>query len=100
MPQSTAANFFQPGTDAGIDANSILRQRKMAELLSQQSMQDQPGQMVSNHYVAPSKLGFVTQIAQALAGRYLGDQADSREAELGRQLRQRNTEEAQQFTRA
>ena len=97
---ATSVNFFQPGTEAAIDANQILRQRKMAELLMQQGTQSPQGQMVSGHYVAPGALSYVNQIAQALGGRYMADKADERELELGKQMRARNAAEVQEFTRA
>lgn len=93
-------NFFQPGTDAAIDSSSILRQREMAKMLMQRGIDPQQGQMVSGHYVAPSALSYVAQLASALGGRYLGDKADARELELGKQLRAQNASEAQQFAQA
>lgn len=97
---TNTVNFFQPGTEAAIDSNAILRQRELAKLLMQKGVDPQQGQMVSGHYVPPSSLSYVTQLASALTGKYMGDKADARELELGKQLRAQNASEAQQFAQA
>lgn len=97
---ANTVNFFQPGTESAVDANAILRQRELAKMLMQQGVQGQGGQMVGAHYVPPSPLSYVTQLASALTGKYLGDKADERELTLGQQIRARNAAEAQAFTQA
>lgn len=97
---ATSVNFFQPGTDAAIDQNSLFRQRELAKLLVQQGIQGQQGQMVSGHYVAPSGLGYVSQLASALTGKYLGDKADEGERALGARLQAQRAAEGQAFIQA
>lgn len=97
---ATSVNFFQPGTDAAVDANSIFRQRELAKLLVQQGQQGQQGQMVSGHYVAPSKLSYLTQLASALTGKYLGDKADASERDMGAKLQAQRAADAQAFLQA
>lgn len=59
------ANFFTPGYGDQVQQQDIERQRKMAEMLRGQSQAPTQGQMVDNHYVAPS----ITQhLAKLLAG--------------------------------
>ncbi len=79
-----------------LQMQAIDRQRKLAEMLQQQSMQPEQGQMISGHYVAPHPMQYLNKLAQALVGssnqrdldsraldttnasnKFMGDQADA-----------------------
>jgi hypothetical protein len=90
-------NFFQPGTDAAIDANQIQRQRDMAALLLKQSQQTPQGQMVSGHYVAPSWMEALGNAAKGIGARYIGQQADDKERQMATALMQSRAKEANDF---
>lgn len=98
MAQSV--QFFQPGTEGAIDYGQIQRQRALAEMLQKQGMTPQQGQMVSGHYVAPSPLSYVAQLAQVLAGKHKENQADEREQTLIRTMQAQRSKEAQDFMTA
>lgn len=100
MAGANTVNFFQPGTEGAIDYGQIQRQRAIAEMLQKQGMTPQQGQMVSGHYVAPSPLSYVAQIAQTLAGKHKENQADEREQTLIRNLQAQRAKEAQDFMSA
>lgn len=90
-------NFFAPGFDDQAEAQTIDRQRKYAEMLRAQALQPTAGQMIGNHYVAPS----VTQaLARGLNG-YLGAKgvrdADARQQALAEAVRSRGAQELGQF---
>lgn len=82
----TPVNFFQPGTDPAIDQNQILRQRALADMLTQKSMTPDQGQMVSGHYVAPGAGTYIAQLVNALGGVALGRKADQNERDMGQAL--------------
>lgn len=95
-----AVNFFQPGTDAAVDAGQIQRQRAMAELLMKQGQTTPQGSMVSGHYVAPGAGAYVAQLAQALAGGYRGQKADADEKQLVKDTQMKRAQEANDFMSA
>lgn len=100
MATPNSINFFQPGTDAAVDQNQLLRQREIAALMMKQGMTPQQGQMVSGHFVAPSALSYVAQLANAAGGAYMNRNADAKERQIAEQLRARNAQEAQEFMSA
>lgn len=51
-----------------IQLQGIERQRKIAEMLQQQSLQAPQGQMISGHYVKPSGMEYLAKLAQGLVG--------------------------------
>jgi len=63
------------------------RQRKLAELLMAQGMQQPQGQMISGYYVAPSFAQQLNPIANILAGQAVGERADTQQAKLAEALR-------------
>jgi hypothetical protein len=66
-----------------------LQQQRMAQLLMQQGMQNQPqGQMISGHYVAPSPFQNLASIANQALGMYSGYQADKGQLELAKAIRE------------
>jgi hypothetical protein len=95
----STANFYAPGFDQEVEQQNIDRQRKMADLLRQQSMEPMDkGQMVGGHFVAPS---FTQGLAKMLQGYYAGQdskEADSRQKSLAEALKTRTSSEMGQFT--
>lgn len=63
---------------------AMLRRRQVAQLLAQQSMQPLQGQMVSGHYVPPSKLQGLAQLVSGLAGGKMEKELDAKEADLSK----------------
>jgi hypothetical protein len=84
--EQEALNFNPELQDVG-------RQRKLADLLMSQGMQQPQGQMVSGHYVAPSFLQKINPIANILAGQAVGERADTKQVELAAVLRGKKLEE-------
>lgn len=97
---ATPVNFYQPGTDAALSENAILRQRAMAQAMMQTGQTPQSGQTVGNIYVAPSGLSYVNQLAQMLGGQFIASQADDKERALGQQVQAQRAGEAQAFMQA
>lgn len=94
------ANFFAPGFDEQVEQQNIERQRKMAELLRQQSAQGiGDGRMVGRHYVAPHWLEGVAQMLQAGSARRMDEQANEQQKALAEALRTRTQEELGTFTK-
>lgn len=69
------------------EAQALQRQKQFAAMLMQQNQQPQ-GQMVSGRYVAPSWTEKLNAAINPLVGAYVSNQADTRQNELARQLRQ------------
>lgn len=79
MVDVASTSFFTPDNNA----QSIARQRKLAELLQAQSMQqDDPAKMAGGLVVPQNALGGLNKLAQALSGAYISKQADTHEKEL------------------
>lgn len=97
---TSPVNFYQPGTDAALSENAILRQRAMAQAMMQTGQTPQSGQTVGNIYVAPSGLSYVNQLAQMLGGQFIASQADDKERALGQEVQAQRAGEAQAFMTA
>lgn len=67
------STFGQP------EMQDISRQRAFAKLLQDQSLQQDPGQMVSGHYVAPSWTQQLAKVLQGGLASYNNNQADTQE---------------------
>lgn len=88
------ANFFAPGFDEQVEQQNIERQRKMAELLRQQSAQGiGDGRMVGRHYVAPHWLEGVAQMLQAGSARRMDEQANEQQKALAEAIRSKRDAE-------
>jgi hypothetical protein len=85
--EQEALNFNPELQDVG-------RQRKLAELLMVQGMQQPQGQMVSGHYVAPSFLQKLNPIANIFAGQAVSNRADKEQLDLVKKLREVQSTEA------
>ena len=77
----------QQALDYNPELQDVSRQRKLAELLMAQGMQQPQGQMISGHYVAPSFTQQLNPMANILAGQAIGGRADTKQAELASALR-------------
>jgi len=93
-------NFFQPGSEAGLDYGQVQRQRALADMLTKQGMTPQQGQMVGGIYVAPGGLSYASQLANALAGGFMQNRADQSERDILQQSQQRRAQEASDFLTA
>jgi len=91
-----AYNLAQAGTltpEQFAQQQQLNRQQQMANMLMQQSAQPQ-GQMISGRYVAPSWAQQLVPLANIMASKYIGEKADTKAAELAKQLREgRNAEQ-------
>jgi len=93
------ANFFAPGFDDQVEQQNIDRQRKMADLLRQQSVQPMDnGQMVGGHYVAPSFTQGLAKLLQGYNAREADTMANDRQKALAEAVRGRNAAEFGKFT--
>jgi hypothetical protein len=93
------ANFFAPGFDDQVEQQNIERQRKMADLLRQQSAEPmQNGSMVSGHYVAPSFTQGLAKLLQGYNAGKMGEEADAKQKALAEAVKGRATSEMGQFT--
>jgi len=77
----------QQALDYNPELQDVSRQRKLAELLMAQGMQQPQGQMISGHYVAPSFTQQLNPMANILAGQAIGGRADTEQAKLADTLR-------------
>jgi len=85
-----AYNLAQAGTLTPEDfaqQQQLNRQQQMANMLLQQSGQPQ-GQMISGRYVAPSWAQQLVPLANIMASKYIGGQADTKAAELAQKIRE------------
>jgi hypothetical protein len=84
-------NPLDPNAAALMD---LTQQRRMAELLTQQGLQQPQGQMVSNQYVKSSPLQYFANMANLYAGQKTGEQASQKALEYANAIRQaKNTAE-------
>lgn len=72
---------------------ALTRQQQLANLLTQQGMNQPQGQMVSGRYVAPSFFQYVAPLAQLYAGQKIAEKGDKAMLDLAEQLRKGKEEE-------
>jgi len=77
----------QQALDFNPELQDVSRQRKLADLLMAQGMQQPQGQMISGYYVAPSWTQQMNPLANMLAGQSMASRADTQEAKLAEALR-------------
>jgi len=77
----------QQAMDFNPEVQDVSRQRKLAELLMSQGMQQPQGQMISGHYVAPSFTQQLNPLANILAGQAIGERADTKQGQMAEMLR-------------
>jgi len=81
------ASAEQQALDFNPELQDVSRQRKLADLLMAQGMQQPQGQMISGYYVAPSWSQQLNPLANMLAGQAVSDRADTQQAQLAEALR-------------
>ncbi len=84
------------------EMQDITRQREMAKMLLQQGMNtsDLGGQMVSGRYVGASPLQGIAKVYQAYTGRQMAEEADRKQEELAKMLRQQTMQDIQEYGKA
>jgi hypothetical protein len=82
---------------ANPELQDVGRQRKLADLLMAQGMQQPQGQMISGYYVAPSFAQQLNPLANILAGQAVGERADTKQLELAAALRGKQQRDIAQF---
>jgi hypothetical protein len=86
------ATAEQQALDFNPELQDVSRQRKLAELLMAQGMQQPQGQMISGYYVAPSWSQQLAPLANIVAGQAVGERADTKQQELATALRGKKLE--------
>ena len=80
------------------EQQQLNRQQRMADLLTQQGMQQMPaGSMVSGRYVPTSPFQQLAQIANVAAGQYLGKKGDEEAIKLAEKIRGQYTSELNKY---
>ena len=90
----------QQAMDFNPELQDVGRQRKLAELLMAQGMQQPQGQMISGQYVAPSFAQQLNPLANILAGQAIGGRADTKQTELATALRGKQQQVMQAYSQA
>jgi len=90
----------QQALDFNPELQDVSRQRKLADLLMAQGMQQPQGQMISGHYVAPSFTQQLNPLANILAGQAVGNRADTKQAQMAEMLRVQGDKAAQEVMQA
>jgi len=95
-----ALSAEQQALDFNPELQDVSRQRKLAELLMAQGMQQPQGQMISGQYVAPSWAQQLNPMANILAGQAVGERADTEQLKIAKALKQQQIAEAQNIMSA
>jgi len=95
------AQFSAPGMEDQIALQNLERQRQYAQALRKQSMEPLPaGQMVGQHYVAPSWTQGLAKVLNAYQANNLENQADEKQIALGEAMHQRNANDMRGISEA
>lgn len=84
--------------DLAVAQAALQRRRQIAAELAKQSMSPMQGQMVSGHYVGPSKLQGFAQLMSAMAGQKMEKDLDVQEQELAGKRRAGLAKELDTYT--
>ena len=95
-----ALSAEQQALDFNPELQDVSRQRKLADLLMAQGMQQPQGQMISGHYVAPSFTQQLNPLANILAGQAVGERADTKQGQMAEMLRVQGDKAAQEVMQA
>ena len=90
----------QQAMDFNPELQDVTRQRKLAELLMSQGLDQPQGQMISGHYVAPSWAQQLNPMAKIVAGQAIGGRADTEQAKMAETLRTVGQQEVQSILQA
>jgi hypothetical protein len=85
----------QQAMDFNPELQDVSRQRKLAELLMSQGLEQPQGQMISGHYVAPSWAQQLNPMAKIVAGQAIGERSDTKQAQMAEMLRVKGDAAAQ-----
>jgi hypothetical protein len=75
----------------------LSRQRKIAEMLMSQGMEQPQGQMISGYYVAPSWTQQLAPLAKAAMGTGLSQSLDAKQSKLAEALRGKQAQQIEQY---
>ena len=75
----------------------LTRQRRLAEMLMTQGMEQPQGQMISGYYVAPSWTQQLAPLAKAAIGTGLSQSLDAKQAKLAEALRGKQAQQIEQY---
>lgn len=81
-------------------ALALSRQQQMADLLTQNSMQQPTGNLISGRYVAPSWAQQLQPLFNAAAGAYLSHNAENKQQALAQALRDKKLQEQKNIMEA
>lgn len=79
---------------------ALTRQQQLANLLTQQGLQQPQGQMVSGRYVAPSFFQYAAPLAQLYAGKGIGEKAEKEQLDLANRYAKMQQEAGQRIANA
>lgn len=82
------------------ETGDLARQRRLAEMLMTQGMEQPQGQMISGYYVAPSWTQQIAPLAKAAIGTSLSQSLDAKQAKLAEALRGKEMEAAKAYAEA
>jgi hypothetical protein len=85
----------QQAMDFNPELQDVSRQRKLAELLMSQGLEQPQGQMISGRYVAPSWAQQLNPLAKIVAGQAIGERSDTKQAQMAEMLRVKGDAAAQ-----
>jgi len=80
------------------ELQGLSREKKLAELLLGQGLQQPQGQMISGRYIAPSTAQMLNPIANILAGQAIGERADKKQTDLALALRAQEQNDLAKFS--
>ena len=89
-PEQEALNFNP-------ELQDVSRQRKLADLLMAQGMQQPQGQMISGRYVAPSWTQQLNPMANVLASQAVSGRADTQQTKLAEALKAKKVSEIEKY---
>jgi hypothetical protein len=87
----------QQALDFNPELQDVSRQRKLADLLMSQGMQQPQGQMISGHYVKPSALQQALPMINAAIGGLTNANLDTKQQELANMLRGKEQDVVQRY---
>ena len=82
------------------ELQDVSRERKLAELLTAKGFDQPQGQMISGYYIPPSLAQQLTPMANMLAGKAVGERADTKQQELATALRGKQQEVMKAWSQA
>lgn len=102
MVQRVGQNPFpiDPSNPVASEVMDLERQKRIADLLTQQGMQTPQGQVVGGRFVKPAWSQYLNQMASAYLGRKESEDVAKQQQELAQKLRQAEISDIQKFMEA